>query len=399
MGAEFIWLKSAPILRIADALGHENIRFVGGCVRDSLVGLPINDIDACTPLLPEIVIDRLQAADINVIPTGLDHGTVTAVADGQHVEVTTLRRDVDSDGRHADVAFTYEWAVDAARRDFTINALYVDMQGDVFDPLGGQADLKAGRVRFIGDAATRIQEDSLRILRFFRFTLRFSQPETCPDNPSLQQIKIDADGLKACQALVKLMKPLSKERIRDEFFKILAHPNPQPILKIMGETGVIPYILPPDYWQVGADKVAFDGSEPVAVKFLTVVKQKAKRVKKAARLLRLPNKQRDEILNTLSALKVMQDNVTRAGLLECLYYYGRSATDNAMMLLPDADHTDPLHAMVFELEVPVFPLKGRDIIKAGLAEGPQVGKALEWLERYWLEHNCLPNKQELLELV
>ncbi|MCG8506772.1 MAG: CCA tRNA nucleotidyltransferase, partial [Sphingomonadales bacterium] len=204
------WLADAAVTRVVAALGANNCRFVGGAVRNTLLGEPVTDIDIATRLEPDAVIARLEAAEIKAVPTGLKHGTVTAVAEGHAIEVTTLRHDVETDGRHAKVAFTDDWQADAARRDFTFNALYAAPDGTLYDYFGGLDDLKAGHVRFIGDAEARITEDALRILRFFRFHAHYGAGG------------MDAAGLDACAALAGRLDILSVERVRDELLKLLA---------------------------------------------------------------------------------------------------------------------------------------------------------------------------------
>ncbi|HEX7391036.1 MAG TPA: CCA tRNA nucleotidyltransferase, partial [Acidiphilium sp.] len=207
-------------------------RIVGGAVRDMLAGRPLADIDLASPLPPDEVMRRLAAAGIRAIPTGLDHGTVTALIDNTGFEITTLRHDVSTDGRHATVAFTDDWREDAARRDFTINAMSMDRAGTVFDYFGGRDDLAAGRVRFVGDAATRIAEDYLRILRFFRFLARYGRGE--PDAGAIAAIEAHREGLSR----------LSAERVWQELKSILATPDPRAALRLMAGTGVFGAILP-----------------------------------------------------------------------------------------------------------------------------------------------------------
>src|SRR6185437_3989474 len=221
------WVDDAGTRAVLAALGAEGgtARFVGGCVRDTLLGRPIGDIDIATPLTPDRVLARLKAAGIKAVPTGLVHGTVTAVTPQRHLEITTLRRDVETDGRHARIAFTADWAADAARRDFTMNALYLDADGNLFDPMGGLADLRAGRVRFVGDAATRIREDVLRLLRFYRF------------HAQLGRGTADPTARAACHALAALLPSLSGERIAAETLKLLAAADPIPTLALMAEDG------------------------------------------------------------------------------------------------------------------------------------------------------------------
>ena len=204
------WMRTPGAQDVAAALsgGGAPVRFVGGCVRDAVLGRRAKDIDLATPEPPQRVIDLLARAGIRAIPTGIAHGTITAVVGREHFEITTLRRDVSTDGRHATVAFTDDWAEDAARRDFTINALFCDADGTLFDPMGGLADIKTGTVRFVGDAAMRIAEDHLRILRFFRFFAHYGKGEP------------DSDGLAACTRLAPTLKALSAERIAAEILEI-----------------------------------------------------------------------------------------------------------------------------------------------------------------------------------
>src|SRR5947209_7920118 len=221
--------------RLLAALGADEglTRYVGGAVRDDLLGLPISDIDLATRIAPDEVIRRLEKARIKAVPTGIDHGTVTAVSDGQPVEITTLRRDVSTDGRRATVAFTDDWQEDAARRDFTINALSADPQtGQLFDYFGGLSDLEERHVRFIGDPLQRIAEDHLRILRFFRFHARFA---VGPPDPS---------ALAACTLRANDLMALSRERIADELLKLLAMENPASTVAIMLEHGILNAVLP-----------------------------------------------------------------------------------------------------------------------------------------------------------
>ncbi|MFN5902058.1 MAG: CCA tRNA nucleotidyltransferase, partial [Novosphingobium sp.] len=227
------WTQRADLIQLVAVLGAGNARYVGGAVRDTLLGIAVKDVDIATPLRPLKVIGKLKDAGIQAVPTGIDHGTVTAVLPGGAVEITTLRHDVSTDGRRATVAFADEWQDDAARRDFTINALYADpATGEVFDWFGGLEDLAARRVRFIGDARQRIREDHLRILRYFRFQARFgSQP-------------VDTNSEMACSDLAATLKGLSRERVGMEMMNLLSLPDPAPTVARMAELGVLAVILP-----------------------------------------------------------------------------------------------------------------------------------------------------------
>ncbi|HXV74458.1 MAG TPA: CCA tRNA nucleotidyltransferase, partial [Sphingomonadales bacterium] len=222
----FAWAKSSPAKKLTAALGAENVRFVGGAVRDSLLRRPLKEIDLATTLPPGEVMERLNAARIRVVPTGIAHGTVTAIFKERTFEVTTLRHDVKTFGRRAEVAFHSDWQADAARRDFTINALFLSLDGAVHDYFGGLNDLKRGKVRFIGDPKQRIGEDALRILRFFRFHAWYGKGA------------LDRIGYAACEANLRLLDILSAERVRDELLKLLASPNPVPAAMAMGRIGI-----------------------------------------------------------------------------------------------------------------------------------------------------------------
>src|SRR4051794_39436851 len=228
------WMREPATRALLDALRRGGIeaRFVGGCVRDALLCRPSADIDLATPARPEAIIAALEKAGIKAVPTGIEHGTVTAVLPPRHFEITTLRRDVETYGRHARVAFDADWSEDAARRDFTINALYLDPEGTVHDPVGGLADLAAHRVRFVGEPARRIAEDVLRVLRYYRFEARFGHGEG------------DEAARAACRAAVPLLRTLSAERVAQELLRLLAIADPVRALTMMRDDGVLAAILP-----------------------------------------------------------------------------------------------------------------------------------------------------------
>ncbi|MEE8534186.1 MAG: CCA tRNA nucleotidyltransferase, partial [Alphaproteobacteria bacterium] len=227
-------MKAPATRAVVDALTADSaeVRFVGGCVRDAVAGRKVTDVDIATPDPPETVTRLLEAAGIRVVPTGIAHGTVTAVIRHRHFEITTLRRDVETYGRRAKVAFTDDWTADAARRDFTINALFCDPDGTLYDPFGGIDDLDAGRVRFVGDAVKRIKEDVLRLLRFFRFYAHYGRPPP------------DAEALAACRAMARALPGLSGERVSAELLRLLAAPDPAAVLALMIEAEVLAFVLP-----------------------------------------------------------------------------------------------------------------------------------------------------------
>ena len=258
------WISSEPLQRLLRCLtagGHVAL-LVGGCVRNDLLGQPVADIDIATDALPLRVVELASGAGFRTVPTGIDHGTVTVIADGEPHEVTTFRRDVETDGRRAVVAFTEEVTEDAARRDFTMNALYADAEGNILDPIGGVADLRARRVRFVGEPEARIREDYLRILRFFRFHAWYGDPAEGPD----------PDALAACAALSAGLEPLSKERIGHEMRRLLAAPDPTPALAAMQASGVLARVLPgADTRMIGPLVHVEDGLPPVWLRRLAAL--------------------------------------------------------------------------------------------------------------------------------
>ncbi|MFN3371271.1 MAG: CCA tRNA nucleotidyltransferase [Sphingomonadaceae bacterium] len=368
------WLGRPGFRRLLSALDAEmgRTRLVGGVVRDSLLGLPVSDIDLATTLSPEAVTERLEAANIRAVPTGLAHGTVTAVAGGTPYEVTTLRRDVATDGRHAEVAFTDDWLADAQRRDFTINALYADpLTGEVIDLVGGLPDLEARRVRFIGHPLTRIAEDHLRILRFFRFSARFSAT-------------LDRQGLAACAARANNLMALSRERIRDELLKLLALPDPAPTIAAMVSHGILAPVLP----EIAAGRLA-DLSALIAAEAQARVAPDGLR-RLAALLppdpalateignrLRLSNLEKGRLLHAATRTPVPADPRALA------YRLGAAATLDRLLLTGDpraAHWAGPLS----QYRRPRLPVSGKDLIAMGLAPGPAVSRRLAEVEERWI---------------
>lgn len=364
--------------------GQGCVRFVGGCVRNALMGKEIRDLDLSTQLTPDETEAALEAAGIRSVPTGKAFGTITAVVAGQPYEITSLREDVETDGRRAVVAYTTDWNKDALRRDFYLNALYADIDGQVFDPTGyGVEDALTGRVRFIGEAEQRIREDYLRILRFFRFTAGYARG-------------IDEESLAACVALKDGIDGLSGERIQQELLKTLKLPDPMPAFATMAVNGFMPHVVPG--WS-GADL-----TELVVMKNLTDDPER--------RLLALLDcgvgLEADALLAVQARLKMSQRLYNRlldagkvadllAGAQETpfarlMYLHGRQATEDALYLVAAHLNKDPsavgyVMAMLQGLEIPVFPVKGADLIKQGYSAGPELGKALKQIETEWLNHD------------
>ncbi len=360
------WLQRPDLAVLVKALGPKCARYVGGAVRDTLLGLAVKDVDIATPLEPDEVMRRLKAHSIQVIPTGIEHGTVTAVLKGGPVEITTLRHDVSTDGRRATVAFATDWQDDAARRDFTINALYADPETlEVFDWFGGLADLAARRLRFIGDARQRIREDHLRILRYFRFQARFgSQPA-------------DDEAESAVAELAATLKGLSRERVGMEMMNLLGLPDPAPTVARMAELGVLPVVLPEADVAALATLVAHEqaqGAKPDALRRLAaLLPADGPLAESVASRFRLSGAQKKRL--ALAAGRDGAEPDARA----LAYRLGvESALDRLLLT------GKPITALS-GWEVPVFPLKGGDIVARGVKAGPEVARVLRAVEARWIE--------------
>ena len=366
------WRRRRGVKRLLKALGADEglTRYVGGAVRDELLGLPVNDIDLATQIRPEEVVARLEKAGIKAVPTGIDHGTVTAVSDGQPVEVTSLRRDVSTDGRRATVAYTDDWKEDAARRDFTINALSADpATGEIFDYFGGLDDIRARRVRFIGEPLARIAEDHLRILRFFRFHARFGSGDP------------DAKALDACTERANDLMALSRERIADELLKLLAMPDPSPTVAVMLDRAILKPVIP-----------EIEPSALASLKRLIAAEREAGIEPDAFRRLAalLP---RDPLLAEKIAVRLKLSNKARKRLAcaaagdtglppEALAYrVGTECAVDRLLLAGEPGHA----ASIVQWRVPRLPIGGGKLIARGLAEGPVVARTLRRIEDRWIE--------------
>ena len=340
-------------------------RLVGGAVRDMLAGEPVKDIDLATKLEPQEVIARLQKARIKAVPTGIAHGTVTAVLSSGPVEVTTLRRDVSTDGRRATIAYTDNWREDAARRDFTINALYADPEsGELFDYFGGESDLAAGLVRFIGEPLQRIAEDHLRILRFFRFHARFGKG--APDPASL----------KACSARANDLMALSRERIADELLKLLALPRPAEAVQLMLSNGIFLPVLPEITRADGlAALVAIEGSPDPVRRLASLLPANAETAGAVAKRLKLSKLATKRLL-----LAAGREDVDAANPRSLAYRIGLEAARDRLML---GNHSHALKALD-GWKVPTFPLTGGAIVARGVKAGPEVARLLQKTEAQWI---------------
>ena len=383
------WLNDAKTLAVMAALEAARpggARFVGGCVRNALMGHATDDIDIATQLRPDAVTGALESAGIRAIPTGIDHGTITAVCEGKPFEITTLRRDVETDGRRAVVAFTEDWAEDAARRDFRLNALYADADGRVYDPAGGGVDdAQTGRVVFIGDADTRLREDYLRILRFFRFNAWYGAG-------------IDPDGLDACARQKDGLKKIAAERIWKELHKLLSAPDPAEAVTAMLDSGVLGVFLPEAGTLDGLHDLrvseTLSGVQPDPVlRLMGLIHRSASSVMAVSKRLRLSNAESNRL--TMWAADNLPD-VSQLGareLRKALYWHGKQAVvDRA--LTSGRDVRDLLFA-IRAWKRPEFPVGGEDALAAGL-KGPQIGQKLRELEEWWMEEDFQPEREDLL---
>ena len=353
-------------------------RIVGGAVRDWLAGHPITDIDLAIPLPVTTVQTRLTEAAIRTIPTGLDHGTITAVIDGQSVEITSLRRDLDTDGRHAIIEFTDDWQTDAARRDFTINAMSMDSTGAIHDYFNGRADLAAGLVRFVGDPSARITEDYLRILRFFRFFARYAKQP--PDGDAIRAIQTHQAGLAR----------LSPERIWSELKRILAAANPNATLNLMAQTGILQRILP-----LGTDlpRLQFAITNGLAAPLARFALLNTGPIDQLVATLRLSDTERSTLhhINAAPSLAPIADD---AALRVALADHDRMALHAKTYLHPN---TQSLRDRLLAMPDPTFPLRGADLLALGITPGPTIGTLLAQVRAMWLASGCTLDRPACLD--
>ena len=390
------WASDGAASRVVAALGAggATVRYVGGCVRDAILGLVPADIDIATPEPPETVMERLAAAGIKVVPTGLAHGTVTAVADRRPFEVTTLREDVETDGRHARVAYTGDWRADAARRDFTMNAIYADPDGSLFDPVGGRADLAAGRVRFVGDAGERIAEDYLRVLRFFRFHARFGKGPP------------EAAALDACRAATAGLSRLSVERVAAETLKLLALDAPLKGLEPMAECGVLAALLPEavDFARLaGLVRIEADLFRADAVRRLGALLADAAAAEAVGTRLKLSNADRARLVAMHGIVPAIAPDMAVRTMRRWLHAVGRETFCDLVLLRWAAD-PERGNDVAWRTALAIaeswtpqrLPLNGQDLIAVGVAPGAEMGRRLADMEAWWVNEDFRPGRAACL---
>ena len=391
------WASEPYVQAVVVALEQDKgvVRFVGGCVRNALLGVPISDIDMATTHRPPKVIELLEKAGLKAVPTGLQHGTVTAVSEGRPIEVTTLRADVETYGRKAKVAFTQDWQQDAERRDFTMNAIYADPDGTLFDPVGGVEDAMAAHVRFIGNAGARIQEDYLRILRFFRFHAQYGNGE------------IDPTGLEACAGHVKGLDQLSGERIQAELFKLLEAPGVVNTLGVMAQQQILSAILSDIrglevFTRLTQIEENIARTPDAVLRLSALLPQDPTVIASLAHRLRLSNEASKRLAFLSAPWSPFDPHQDQKRQKRHLYWLSpqegvdRVLLDWAMSGEGQSEAWATLAALALEWERPAFPVTGAHVMAAGVSKGPDVGQALDTLKQRWVESNFTLTKEDLL---
>jgi poly(A) polymerase len=402
------WLKDVSLQRLLDVLSGsgEESRIAGGAVRNTLLGQAVSDIDIATTNHPDETVRRAEAAGFKAIPTGAEHGTITVIAQGKPYEVTTLRADIETDGRRAKVLFGRDWKRDAERRDFTINALYAEADGTIVDLVGGLADLESRTLRFIGDPEVRIREDYLRILRFFRFFAWYGSGRP------------DAEGLKACARLKDGLEQLSSERVWTELKKLLSAPDPSRALLWMRQAGVLTKVLSEsEKWGIDtihalvkAEKDLGWTPDPL-LRLEAIVPPDAARVMALAERLRLSNAQAER-LRVWASTDPVASNTSETELAKKLYRGDRQGFSDRLRLslasargkavddnqaLVEAGGYSRLLSFAEKWRKPEFPVKGADLTELGLKQGKELGGVLKKLETLWIESGFTLSRSALLE--
>jgi len=386
------WMVEPATLAVLRALaaGGAEARFVGGSVRDALLGLRIGDIDIATSASPERVIELLEKARIKVVPTGLDHGTVTAIVPPRHFEITTLRRDVETYGRRARVAFDADWAADAARRDFTINAIFLDPDGTIHDPVGGLPDLRARRIRFVGDPATRIAEDVLRLLRYYRFEARFGTGGG------------DTQARAACRAAAHLLPTLSGERVQQELIKLLETPDPLAGLQMMQDDGVLAVAVPEARHLDRLRRLMLvQGPADPLLRLAALIEVDGEGAVALAERLRFSNVWSDR-LRGLSPPRPIDPQGNVQTQRRALYRLGvERYRDVAVLIAAEGGMSRTRVTELLDLArgwtPPAFPLAGRDVIALGIPAGERVGRLLSVVHDWWEEGDFTADRAHCLE--
>ena len=388
----------AVIAALEAAGGPGCARFVGGCVRNALLNRPVDDIDIATTLTPDAVTKALRAAGLKAAPTGVEHGTVTAIAHGRPFEVTTLRRDVETDGRRAVVAFTNDWTEDAQRRDFRLNALFADPNGKLYDlTAGGLADARAGRIVFVGEPESRIREDALRILRFFRFHAWYGKGEP------------NAAGLAACASLRELARNLSAERVWAELKKLLAAEDPRAAVRLMAQTGVLAVVLPEArrlerFERLVVIETEMLFTEDALLRLAALLPDDPDVAAAFAGRLRLSNAERERLIAALTPEPRLVSWINPKETRQLVYRLGVDAFCDRVTLAWAASErpaaTPQWRALLPTARswtAPTFPLSGDEVMAAGVPKGPLVGEVMREVEAWWVDNDFPSDKLALIE--
>ncbi|MDX5497027.1 MULTISPECIES: CCA tRNA nucleotidyltransferase [unclassified Wolbachia] len=379
--------ETSLIIDAIEEFGGE-ARLVGGCVRDSILQRDVHDIDLATNLLPNQTIKALKLRNIKTIPTGLKHGTITAVLNQRSFEITTLRHDVKCDGRHAKVEFTNNWQADASRRDFTFNALYADKHGHIYDYFGGIEDLKAQRLNFIGNAEDRIKEDYLRILRAFRFHAKICVGD------------LSDEILSVCKKHSHMIQNLSGERIRDEILKLLECNDPFPTLKSMQESDVLQKIIPKEVkCEILSSPLLLGTDALVKLALLLRTTKKNDRLslgEYVSKFLRLSNKQKKKLLFLLS--NDIKTELSEKEQKKYISLFGRELYCDLVKIcgVESGENVDEYISFANTFNIPKFPLSGDDLISIGHQPGKSLGRNLELLKQHWEDSSYTLTKEELV---
>lgn len=392
------WMSSPDIAQIFAALPDGSLRFVGGCVRNALWGEPVGDIDLATTLKPKDVMDALNKAGIKSVPTGIEHGTITAVIEGTPFEITSLRRDVETNGRRAVVAFSQDWAEDAQRRDLTVNALYADLDGKIYDPTGrGLGDIAAKRFAFVGDADARCKEDYLRILRFFRFIAHYGGKE-----------KLDPAALKACRENKAGLRKLSAERVWSELKKLLSAKDPSRALRIMLINEILEVIL---YDASNVDGLAhlinLEQRENIApdplLRLMSMCAREPLQVALLCKRLKMSNAETKRLRAWAEDDAALGTDMEERAKLGAIYTSGKQVIMDRVILRAAGEPNGlsssrwmSLADLALGWTRPVFPIDGKDLAGAGVPKGPQMGKAMKALETLWVRSGFRTEKPQLL---
>lgn len=396
------WLYEPTLQKLLTALSNDNntARVVGGAVRNNLLNIPFTDIDIATTCTPDETIHYAENAGFKTKPTGKSHGTISVIANHKCYEVTSLREDIATDGRHAVVKFSKDWSKDAERRDFTINALYMDKNGEIYDYTNGIEDIKKQNIRFIGDAETRIKEDYLRILRFFRFYTYYGKGAP------------NSEAILACTKLKGGLKNISAERIWSETKKIISAPDPVKAILWMRKSGVLDHILP-ETIKWGVDLLPalrqaeieynWDISATPLVRLQAIIPKNIDVIDSLCKRLKLSNKEKN-LLQSWYNINVNYDDVK---LSKEIYLHGKDAlmADLKLKIAQLKQKHKPTERYIellictSKLEVPTFPIRGQDLVNLNYTSGKEIGSNINKLKEIWLQSNCQKTRQDLLEIL